>query len=125
VLTDLEKTDARRFMGYPAIGADDSGNMNWQFYREAGMVEYRLNNLSSAEETVLRQYLDTLRGLERAIPEAAVGLDTASAGEWVRNPAELQERTRLFDGWRRRLCSFLGLPPGPDLGSSNSIPLVV
>lgn len=125
MLTNAEKTDVRRFMGYPAIGSEGSGNMNWQYYREAGMVEYRLNNLSSPEEGVLRQYLGTLGGLEQSIPDASIGLDTATAGEWVRNPAEMRERTRLFDDWRRRLCAFLGLPPGPQLGSGSGVTLVV
>jgi hypothetical protein len=34
---------------------------------------------------------------------------------WKRNPREVRERTALFDDWRRRLCGFLGVPPGPAL----------
>jgi hypothetical protein len=30
----------------------------------------------------------------------------------------------LFDGWRRRLCGFLGVPPGPALAAAG-ISLVV
>lgn len=125
MLSDAEKTDSRRFMGYPAYGQTVDGNMGWQFYQAAGLLEYRLGNLSAAEETVLRQYLATLNGLEQAIPDAAIGLDTRSAGEWVRNPQELQDRMRLFDDWRRRLCAFLGVPLGPDLNRGNQVGLVV
>lgn len=125
VLTDPEKIDARRFMGYPVFGAAPSGNMGWQFYRAAGLVEYRLANLSSAEEDVLRQYLATINALEHSIPEAASGLDTRSAGGWVRNPVELAERSRLFDDWRRRLCAFLGVPAGPEFGGGSSVALVI
>lgn len=125
MLSEVEKTDARRFLGYPVFGADRAGNMGWQFYQASGSVEYRLNNLSTSEEGVLRSYLLTLGGLERAIPETGVGLDTGSAAGWVRNSAELAERERLFDGWRRRLCSFLGVPAGPALAGGSGVSLVV
>ena len=125
MLSDPEKTDARRFLGYPVHGADRAGNTGWQFYQASGTVEYRLNNLSSSEEAVLRGYLTTLGGLERAIPETGAGLDTESAAGWLRNPAELVERERLFDGWRRRLCAYLGVPPGPALASGASVSLIV
>ena len=125
MLSEVEKTDARRFLGYPVFGADRAGNMGWRFYQASGSVEYRLNNLSASEEGVLRSYLLTLGGLERAIPETGAGLDTGSAAGWVRNSAELAERERLFDGWRRRLCSFLGVPAGPALVGGSGVSLVV
>ena len=125
MLSDPEKTDARRFLGYPVFGADRAGNMGWRFYQASGAVEYRLSNLSESEEVVLRGYLTTLGGLERAIPETGAGLDTASAAGWVRNSAELAEREGLYDRWRRRLCAFLGVPPGPSLASGSTVSLVV
>ena len=125
MLTDPEKTDARRFLGYPVFGADRAGNMGWRFYQASGAVEYRLNNLSGSEEEVLRGYLTTLSGLERAIPETGAGLDTAAAAGWVRNAGELTEREGLFDRWRRRLCAFLGVPPGPSLASESTVSLIV
>ncbi|MDT7953346.1 MAG: hypothetical protein RQ966_17730 [Acetobacteraceae bacterium] len=125
MLTDSEKTDARRFMGYPVFGTNASGNMGWQFYQAAGLVEYRLNNLGGSEEDVLRRYLVSLAALELSVPEAAGALDTSEAGEWKRNPKEIAERSRLFDDWRFRLCSFLGVPPGPGLSGGSSVKLVV
>lgn len=126
MLTDAEKIDARRFMGYPAYGTNPSGNMGWQYYQAAGLLEYRLNNLADGEEAVLRQHLATISALEQSIPDAGTSLDTSSAGEWVRNPIELAERWRLLDDWSRRLCAFLGVPPGPSLsGGGNSPRLIV
>ncbi len=125
MLTDAEKVNARRFMGYPVFGTNLSGNMGWQFYQAAGLLEYRISNLSTEEETVLRQYLGTLCSLEQGITDASSSLDTQVAGEWTRNPAELSERMRLLDGWRRRLCAFVGVPPGPGFGGGNSVKLVV
>ncbi len=115
MLTDAEKTAARRFLGYPVFGGESAGHGGYQFYQVYGALEYKLSNLAAAEVDVLRMYLETLGTLERGVPDVAVGLDTSGAAGWVRNPAELQDRERLFDGWRRRFCSFLGLPPGPGL----------
>lgn len=118
-ITDFEKTDTRRFCGYPAYGAVPAGFDNWRFYQVYGLLEFRLNNLSDAELGVLRRYLFTLTKLELAIPRSGDNLDTDSAAVWTRNPDEPWDRCRLFDDWRRRLCGFLGLPPGPALGDSG------
>lgn len=125
MLSEREKTDARRFLGYPAHGADLSGAMSWWFVQAGGSLEYRLGNLTASEEAVLRGFLQTLAGLEQAIPDTGAGLDTASAAGWVRNPRELQDRERLFDQWRRRLCGFLGVPPGASLSRGPNVALVV
>jgi hypothetical protein len=126
MLSEGEKTDARRYLGYPVHGASSAGNMGWQFYQAYGAMEFRLSNLSDSEERVLRSYLGTLAGLELAIPGTGAGLDTGSAAGWTRNPQELNERVRLFDDWRRRFCAFLGLPAGPAvMASGNSVGLVI
>lgn len=124
-LTDAEKTDSRRFCGYPAYGAGSAGFQNWRFYQAYGLLEFRLNNLADTELTVLRRYLATLAGLEFAIPRASENLDTDQAAIWTRNRNEAQDRATLFDGWCRRLCGFLGIPPGPALASGGSLTLVV
>ncbi len=125
MLLDTEKTDVRRFCGYPAYGAGQAGDMGWRFYQAYGAMEYRMNNLSPAEETVVRQHLATLRGFEVAIPEAAGNLDTESAAVWTRNPSEVRDRQRLERDWGRRLCAFLGIPPGAGLANTSSLPLIV
>ena len=63
----------------------------------------------------MRRYLGTLTVLEFAVPRAGDNLDTDQASVWTRNRDELRDRSRLFDDWRRRLCGFLGIPPGPAL----------
>ena len=88
------------------------------------MLEFRLNNLSVAEAAVVQNYLATLATLETAVTDAGSRLDTSEAAVWTRNPYEVRERAGLFDDWRRRLCVFLGLPPGPGLGD-GSLALVV
>lgn len=117
--TDAEKTDIRRFCGYPAYGAGAAGFQSWRFYQAYGTLEYRMNNLADAELAVVRRQLGTLSALEAAIPEASGHLDTNGAATWERNPNEPRDRQRLFDDMRRRLCGFFGLPPGPALGDAG------
>ncbi|MGH3261532.1 MAG: hypothetical protein ACRDNS_06005 [Trebonia sp.] len=119
MFTSAEKTAIRRHCGYPAYGDGDAGFQNWRFYQVYGLMEFRLNNLSTDEETVVRTYLAQLLSLEIAIVRASDGLDTDQAAVWTRNKSELRDRQNLFDSWRRRLCGFLGLPPGPALGDGG------
>lgn len=122
--TDGQKADIRRFCGYPAYGAGASGFESWRFFQAYGTLEYRMNNLAPAEIAVTLQYISTLASLELAIPPTSENLDTASAAAWTHNENEAQDRMKLFDAWRRRLCGFLGIPPGPALAQPG-VSLVV
>jgi hypothetical protein len=124
VFTNAEKTDIRRHCGYPAYGAGAAGFDNWRFYQIFGQLEYRLNNLAPEEETVVRRYLAQLLSLELGVVRAGDSLDTDQAAVWTRNRTEVQDREGLLDDWRRRLCGFLGVPPGPAL-RSDGVRLVV
>jgi hypothetical protein len=124
MFTDGQKADIRRFCGYPVYGAGAAGFESWRFFQAYGTLEYRMNNLAPAEIGVTLQYVSTLAALEVAIPPTSDNLDTASAAAWTHNESEAADRMRLFDGWRRRLCGFLGVPPGPALGQSG-VTLVV
>ena len=117
--TDAQKADVRRFCGYPAYGAGAAGFDSWRFFQAFGTLEYRLNNLSAAEVAVTLQYLSTLATLESAIPPSSDNLDTDSAAAWTHNQNETVDRMKLFDTWRRRLCGFLGVPPGPALANAG------
>jgi hypothetical protein len=121
---EAERTDIRRYCGYPAYGSGNSGFQGWRFFQVYGLMEWRISHLTGSEEQVVRQYLATLHQLELAVPAAAANLDTDRAAVWQHNADEVRERTSLFDDWRRRLCAFLGLPPGPGLGDGG-IALVV
>jgi hypothetical protein len=122
--TEAQRTDIRRFCGYPAYGAGNAGFQGWRFFQVYGLMEYRISNLTGSEETVVLNYLATLNQLEFAIPTAGANLDTDRAAVWQHNADEVRQRSDLFDDWRRRLCAFLGLPPGPGLGDGG-IALVV
>ncbi len=122
--TDQEKTDIRRFCGYPAYGAGASGFQSWRFYQAYGTLEFRMNNLSDPEVVVVRRQLAGLSVHEQGLFEAAAAIDTNEAATWQRNQNEPWDRQRLFDDMRRRLCGFFGIPPGPAL-SDSGISLVV
>lgn len=121
-LTDAERVDVRRFCGYPAYGGvNQNGFQSWRFFTAYGTLEFRLTNLAASEFQIVRQYLASLYTLELAIPGAGANLDTDQAAVWKHNRSEVADRSALFDQWRRRLCAFLGLPPGPELGASGAI----
>ena len=122
--TDEEKTDIRRFCGYPAYGTGASGFQSWRFYQAYGTLEFRMNNLAAAELAVVRRQLGALSVHEQGLFEAAAAIDTNEAATWQRNQNEPWDRQRLFDDMRRRLCGFFGVPPGPAL-SDSGISLVV
>ena len=122
--SDPEKTNIRRYCGYPAYGNSAGGNMGWRFYQAYGALEYRMNNLSPAEEAVVRGQLQSLAFLESGVPASADNLDTDQAAIWKRNPDEPWHRIRLFGHQRRQLCQFFGIEPGPGLGD-GSVRLVV
>ena len=116
-LTDAEKVDVRRFCGYPAYGTTLAGIQSWRYFQSYGLLEFHMTNLSTSEIAVARRYLGNLTLLESAVPAASDNLDTDQASLWTRNKEELTDRIRLLDEWRRRLCGFLGIPPGPALST--------
>lgn len=119
-LTDAERTDVRRHCGYPALGQSTPGSAAWLYYSNSGLLEYRMSNLSTAELSVTRRYLATLTALELAVPRSSENLDTDQASVWTHNKSEVRDRLDLFDVWRRRLCEFLGIGPGPGLNSRSA-----
>lgn len=120
-LADGEKTDLRRFCGYPAIGGTSSGEGSWRFFQTFGQFEWKMNNLSPTELAQVRLYLSQLYPLETAVIGASANLDTEQAASWRHNAREVDDRMGLFDLWRRRLCGFLGVPMGPDLHGGHAV----
>jgi hypothetical protein len=123
-LTDSEKVDIRRFCGYPAYGAAPAGSQSWRYFQTYGQFEFRLMHLSDAEVVIARRYIATLTALEFAIPATSDSLDTDEASMWKHNPEELNDRIRLFDEWRRRLCGFIGVAAGAALSTGSAVLIV-
>lgn len=123
--TDAERVQIRKYCWYPAYGPGADGFQNWRFFQEYGTLEFRLTNMTADEMTEVRSKLTDLTALEAAIPAAAANLDTDKAAVWTHNKTEVQERIRLFAHWRKELCCFLGLPPGPGLMGASGRQCVV
>lgn len=124
--TTAEKVDLRRFAGYGLYGTGTPlPASGYRFSTQYGVLEYKLNTLGAEEEVVVRTtYLTNLYTLESAIVGTSANLDTDEAAVWKHNKNEYRDRKALFDGWRRELCHFFGITPGPGLGNSG-ITLVV
>jgi hypothetical protein len=125
MLTAQQMADIRRFAGYPMLGdtvADDSRDFayGWVSPGVWQTMQHRLTNMRPEEESILiTTYLTPLYSLETAVVGAGDNLDTDQAAVWTRNKTEVSDRTKLFDGWRRRMCQFIGVPPGPYLGNGG------
>lgn len=119
--TDAQLVDIRRFAGYPALG---DGNVVFPYpwmVKKYLALEYRLQHISASEgAVVVNTYLTNLYTLETAIPAASSNLDTEQAAVWKWNKNEVRDREALLDSWRRRLCNFLGIPPGPNFGGPSN-----
>jgi len=119
-LSDAEKTAVRRYCGYPVFGAQPTQGFGYRFFTWYGNLEYKMNNMQPSEEEVVREtYLANLSQLESDIVNTRDNLDTDKAAIWHRNKNEVADREQLLDNWRRRLCGFLGVPPGPGLGQGG------
>jgi len=122
VLTDQQLADTRRFAGYPMLAdtvADDSRDFAYGFVSPGvwQTLNHRLNNMRPEEESILvNTYLANLYTLEAQIPASGADLDTKVAAVWERNENQVRDRETLFDSWRRRMCDFIGVQPGPTLG---------
>ena len=125
--TTAQMVDIRRYCGYPQFGNTPSSFQSYRFFQAYGLLEYRMQNMLTEEATVVTNiYLANLSALEAAIPAAGANLDTDKAAVWTHNKNEVRDRVALFDYWRRRLCTHMGIPPGPELeGSNGSVSLVV
>lgn len=115
--TDAQLVDIRRFCGYPVYGSGAVVFPAPWVMKQYMALEYKLQNISSDEASVLMNtYLTNLYTLESAIPATGANLDTDKAAVWTHNRDEQRHRDCLFDSWRMRLCQFLGVPPGPNYG---------
>jgi hypothetical protein len=125
--SDQQLADIRRFCGYPARG---DGNVVFPFpwiMRQYLALEYRLQHLSQTDGTTLAaQYLAPLYAIETSLGTVWQNLDTAQAAVWTHNASEQRDKVAAFTWWRRRLCAYLQVPPGPELsGGDGSMRMVV
>lgn len=128
MLTDAQKVDIRRWGGYAIVGNDTLAVFSDPVYSHTGpayglnslTLAQKLDNLSaSEEESLITRYLTPLASLEAAVLATSDNMDTQAAGPWTANPREVQERTSLYNKWRRDMCGYLGFAPGPALGSGG------
>jgi hypothetical protein len=111
-LTDQEKIECRKYMGFPLFGDQLSPGFGYRYNQQYLLVEYRFNNLQVDEVDQVRNlFLPNLRQLEQDIYLVRDNSDTARAAVWYRNPLELAERVRNYSFWRTELVKFFGVVP--------------
>ena len=126
-LSQSQRVNCRRWAGYGLVGDTSTAIFSQPVYAPAYnrtgvgiMLDARLDHLTESEEDVLvNTYLITLAKLETDILKAGESIDTDTAGPWIRNKRERQERKALFNEWRRAMCHFLNFAPGGSLGDGS------
>lgn len=113
-LTDQEKVDARRHMGY--INVQEAATfvlgvpaaVQTQF-----VIEGALNKLLAAAEPMLRQYLDNLNAIECQIVDNTEDLAAKKIGTIEINEKEFEQLIQRYKFWQGNLANLLGVPPNP------------
>lgn len=109
--TAAQMTAIRRYCGYTAYAA-----YGYVLSPDMATLDVQCAAMSASEvQVVLTTFLPNLATLETAILGASANLDTDVAAVWTHNKNEVADRVGLFNYWRRRLCTFIGCVPGPDL----------
>lgn len=120
--TEAQKVDIRRYCGYPVFGKESNPNFGDRYMQQYGLLEFRMNNMTAAEEAVVTAtYLAKLSLLESDIPDVRLNMDTKQAAVWYWNTNEQRDREYLYMSWRQKLCQFIGIPYGEGLKGGNSI----
>ena len=121
--TDQDLVDIRRFCGYGALGNTSHGGSSLMFFRyypEYATLEYRMSNLTDPEVALVQgQYLPNLTQLEQDIYGVRGTLTAAQAAVYYHNDHELEDRTELYNYFRKQLCAFFQIPPGPFLAMNS------
>ena len=122
--TNAEKVSIRRHMGFQVFGSSPTQAFGYRYFTRYGTLEFRLNNMDSDEEAVVRSYATMCNTLEQNILQAGANLGTAAASVWTRNAGEQIDRERLYHSWRLKLCAFFGVK-GPELEGAGTVSLTV
>ena len=120
-LTQTERDDVGRFLGYPVRGNGGVDITNYRYTGQYEILEFRMADLTDNQCIIVRARLAALRTAETQLEGAGALLLVDEADVFKRNAAEIQERLgflRLL-GWR--LAEFLGVPPFPDFGVSAGV----
>ena len=132
-LSAADALDVRRFAGYPLVSS-----LIYQGLEVQGgsvSLDIVLARLDDPSTVVVQAMLANLRLLDADLPAMRDDLDLKKAAVYERNPLEMAEREALLLLMRRRLCSLLGIAPGPGLftemvasasasGGGNTVPAI-
>ena len=122
--TDAEKVDIRRHCGYPMYGDQPTQDFGYRYLRHYQTLEFRMQHPQPAEETLVRSnFIANCNTLETALVGSSANLDTDQAAVWKHNKNEVRDRDGLYSMWRKKLCDFFGVPPGP--GFKSGVTFVV
>lgn len=114
MLTDDQKDDVRRHLGFPTFGNGITASppaFGYRYFEWYLTLEYRMNNLSTNQELLVQTpYLDNCNATFNAIQTASANLDTDRAAVWYHNEKEVRDRLDLYKLNCNLLAAFFGVP---------------
>jgi hypothetical protein len=120
VFTPEEKVAIRIHAGYPDFGNQYELESvffgdGYELLEKNRLLEFALNNLSTAAENQVRDVLlPDLETLRADVFNVRDNADTAEAAIWKRNPQEYSERKKMYSDRCVELCNFLNIPHAPN-----------
>lgn len=147
-LTETNKVDVRRHLGYGPKGIEIGGNsfIGYRFFLKEGQLEYKLLNMTPEEELVLvgtgnqppavpanpnftdpstdivyDGYLRICNFLEGAMATVTDNLDIEKAGDYTASKLEMPNRIKLYRYWCEKMASFLGTPSKLNQNRGNMV----
>ena len=142
-LTEGQKADVRRHLGYGPLGNPaivGATFISYRFFTIHGLLEFRLQALSVDEEKILvgpgvfpkltdqntgtlyEGYVNICNFLESQIAESTDNLDTEKAGDWTASKKEINNRQKLYHFWTKKMSQFMYVPLSPTaFGESSNI----
>jgi hypothetical protein len=114
MLTDEEKVDGRRHMGYLNVQETATfvlgvpAAVQTQF-----VIEGALQKILAAAEPTFRRYINALNGIECQILDNQENLAAGKIGNIEVNLKEFEDLMKRYKFWQGQLSNLLGVPPNP------------
>lgn len=109
-LTDAQKVDIRRHLGYGMRG-DNPTAIDVLYARNTNpWLEDRLVHLTDEEEAWVSDRLTLLNDMEQEYFDCRDNFDTLQAGSFKQNPDEAKLRRKMLTKARKELAVFLEVP---------------
>jgi hypothetical protein len=123
-LTDTQKADVRRHLGYSNMMSDDNGIAPYYRFAELEALNFKLDNLREEENKFVTTQLNNINTAYNNYITAQANLATLSVSIIQRNPNELPMRYGFYCRLSQDLASWIGVDYR-GMGSSGATRVII